>query len=201
MPPLKGKGKDARSRVGTPALGDASEQQTGTADSAKSANTKMSYDDILDKYCKSSSPPPSAVLKKIHEALVICRDVAKDRSDRCDKSMRDFSRKRKDLFQVQQQQEIEEARAEEERQAEIRRGEQEAAAKARPPAVGARGLAPQDGSVAAGKSIDFGLSCALWTSMLLFPWRTPMEASREWAAARKPAFRRITLSLSISLHN
>ena len=156
MPPLKSKAKDARSRVGTPSLGDGAENHAGSAGSAQATNSRLSYDDILDKYCKAPTPPPSAILKKIHEALLICRDVAKDRSDQCDKGIRDVSRKKKELFQLQQEQEIEEARAEEERQAELRRGQKEEEAKSRPPAVGARGLAPQDGTVgivSPGKSI------------------------------------------------
>ncbi|KAL9052478.1 MAG: hypothetical protein Q9162_005391 [Coniocarpon cinnabarinum] len=152
MAPLKPKSKDARSRVGTPSLGDNSEQPSGSSNGTAGPSGQMSYEDILDKHCKSATPPPSAVLKKIHEALVVCRDVAKERSEACDKGMREASRKRKDLFQLQQQQEIEEARAEEERQAELQRGQKEEDAKSRPPAVGARGLAPQDGTVNSGSA-------------------------------------------------
>ena len=152
MPPLKGKGKDGRSRVGTPVLGENTDQSSSVNSGAQSAPPNLSYSDILDRYCKSSNPPPSAVLKKIHEALSICRDVAKDRSDKCDKGMRDVSRKRKDLVQIVQQQEIEEARAEAQRKEDLRKSQKKELAESRPPAVGARGLAPQDGSVNSGKS-------------------------------------------------
>ena len=147
MPPLKGKNKDPRSRNGTPALGDSAEAGPG-ATSNPSQPANLAYGDLLDKYCRSSSPPPSATLKKIHEALLICRDITKERSDRCDKTMREVSRKRKDLAELARQQELEELQAEEARKEELRKAQEKEAEESRPPAVGAHGVAKQDGSVA-----------------------------------------------------
>lgn len=79
--------------------------------------------------------------------LLVRRDVAKERSDRCDKGMRELSRKRKELFELAHQQELEEARAEEERKEEMRKAQKKENAEARPLAVGAHGVAKQDGSV------------------------------------------------------
>ena len=60
--------------------------------------------------------------------------------------MRGLSRKRKDLFELAA---IEEARAEEARkEEEQRKAQRKEADEARPPAVGAHGVAKQDGSVA-----------------------------------------------------
>ena len=150
MPPLKSKVKDSRSRNGTPILGEVSDQSNGSVPVSSTApSVPVSYSDLLEKFCRGSSPPPSATLKKIHEALLICRNVAKDRSDRCDKSMRELSRKRTELFELAHQQELEEARAEEARKEDLRKAQM---SESRPLAVGAHSVARQDGS-AAGKLI------------------------------------------------
>lgn len=142
MPLIKGKGKESRSRVGTPLATDSGDAMQGvqTTDEAEA-----SYSDILDRYCRSAHPPPSVQLQKIRHALNACREVAKEQSDKHDKGMRETMQKRKQVMELAREQEIEEANAEAERKAQTKKqAEQEA--KARPPAVGARGLAPQDGT-------------------------------------------------------
>lgn len=118
----------------------------------------MTYDDILDTYCKSSKPPASLTLRKIAEALKICSDIAQTNVDRCDRGMRDTLRRKQAMAsQVRdQERDAEEVENDDEDEDEhIRKrvkheriegaGEDETS---RPLAVGGRALAPQDGTEA-----------------------------------------------------
>lgn len=142
MPLVKGKAKEGRSRLGTPLLADNEDAMQGVQ---QIDDVDASYGDILDRYCRGVHPPPSYQLQKIHDALNICRDVAKTGSDKFDRGMRETSQKRKEVMELAREQELEEAHMEEERQAQTKK-QADLEAKARPPATGARSLAPQDGT-------------------------------------------------------
>ncbi|KAI9722140.1 MAG: Transcriptional regulator [Chrysothrix sp. TS-e1954] len=148
MPPTKGKGREAgRSRNSTPVSAASTEHAQISPTLPQGSNGRMTYDDVLDNYCRSASPPPSAVLKKIAEALKLCSDIARTREETCSKGMREFAKKKKVVAEQVRQKEI----AEREIEAEMReRANHAAATKAedddpRPPAIGAHGLARQDG--------------------------------------------------------
>lgn len=107
----------------------------------------MSYGDVLDRYCRGTSPPGAATLKKIEEALKLCSDLAKSRSDICDKGMRELSARKRDVADILREHELAERREEAERLATVQKtaAEKEEEAQTRPPAVGAHGVARQDG--------------------------------------------------------
>lgn len=141
---VKAKIKDSRSRNGTPISTDMSDSMQGVQSTSPVAEAKPSYNDLLDKFCRGKEPPASAHLQKIHEALLICREIAKENSEQCDKGMRETSSNRKEAVELARQHEIEEARAEAERKS--REKEEDDEASSRPMAVGGRSLAPQDGA-------------------------------------------------------
>ena len=147
MPPSKGKGRDVgRSRNSTP-VSAGSIDHAQTSPGLQLNASKMSYDDILDRYCRGSSPPASATLRKIADALRTCSDVAKTRSDTCDKGMRGLSKKRKALAELAREEEIAERLAQQESRERLNHDDasKEEDAENRPPAVGARSVARQDG--------------------------------------------------------
>lgn len=151
MPPSKHKGKDIRSRVGTPAVMEGDDGMQGVQNTDE---VKPSLTDILERHCRSANPPPSATLQKIHEALTACRDTARERSDKFDRGMRETAQRKKKILEKIRQQEIEEEQKREEEKARTKR-EAEQEAKSRPPAIGARSLAAQDGTDHDGKTLTF----------------------------------------------
>ncbi|KAK4960663.1 Transcriptional regulator [Elasticomyces elasticus] len=111
-----------------------------------------SIESIFERYCKPGvDPPPASVLESIHDAVLnqVLSHV-KNRGDACDGRMRELARKRKERGDADRDREAaEEKRASErERKKELSktgaRSEREEDA-ARPPAVGAHGVARQDG--------------------------------------------------------
>ena len=145
----KGKGRDVRSRNTTPISSASTEQsQAGTS----VVSPTMSYDQVFERYCRGTSPPASATLKKIAENLRGFTIVAKTRSDNCDRGMREFSKRRRDLLESIRDQELAERAAEEERQERIRKSTiKKERDENRPLAVGAHSLARQDGVETKGK--------------------------------------------------
>lgn len=156
MPTTKSKG---RSRNSTP-MSNASLDAPAPSSGASQPST-LTYDDILDTYCRSSKPPASATLRKIADALKICSDIAQANVDKCDRGMRDTLRRKQSLAnQVRdQERDAEEEEAEEERTKERIRHEKpkQEAEEDRPLAVGAHALAPQDGSEAPELPVDTDL--------------------------------------------
>lgn len=139
----KGKGRDVRSRNTTP-ISTASTEHSQIGTGILLPN--MSYDQVLEQYCRGSSPPASATLQKIAENLRGFSAVAKARSDNCDRGMREFSKRRKDLVENIRNQELAGRAAEEERQERIRQSTTKMDLEDnRPLAVGAHSLARQDG--------------------------------------------------------
>ncbi len=145
----KGKGRDVRSRNTTPISSASTEQsQAGTG----VVSPTMSYDQVFERYCRGTSPPASVTLKKIAENLRGFSAVAKTRSDNCDRGMREFSKRRKDLLESIRDQELAERAAEEERQERIRKSTiKKDRDENRPLAVGAHSLARQDGVETKGR--------------------------------------------------
>ena len=160
MVPPKIKGKEGQSRNGTPLSVEIPDSSDGGPSTSPMSTANISYGDILDQYCRGSSPPASATLKRIADALKICSDVAKDRSDFCDKAMRETLRRKQELVEVVREQELEEKRIAEEQQDQLRQAalkhQQESA---RPPAVGAHSLARQDGKDSTGMAIHMLSFC------------------------------------------
>lgn len=153
MAPAKSKGKEARSRNGTPLSVEIPESSDGGPTSSPMPPTNMSYGDLLEHHCRGASPPPSVTLKRILDALKVCSEVAKDRCDISDKGMRDTLKKRKEHIEFVLEQELEEKRIEEEKQEQIRQAAlKQQKEENRPPAVGAHSLAPQDGKESEGMS-------------------------------------------------
>lgn len=145
---VKVKVRDSRSRNGTPVAGDVNEPVLTSNVNPPSGEVRVSYAELLDKFCKGKEPPASLQLQKIHDALLICREVARDNNERCDKGMRETSRKRKEVSDLVRDEEFESSRIEEERRKVKDRDDAEA--HARPLAVGGRTVAPQDGTDAGG---------------------------------------------------
>lgn len=127
--------------------------------------SSMSYEQLLREHGSSSSPPPVGQLKKMLESLKAFSDVARLRSETCDKGMREYSKKRKELSETLRQREYAAKQAEEDRKQKeqkkhkLKREQEQQESKqekereenARPLAVGAHALAPQDGSAPEGK--------------------------------------------------
>lgn len=166
MPPTGGKSKGNKkgdTRNTTPLSTTSNDQTSNMGDT-----TSMSYDQLLKEHGSSSSPPPVSQMKKMLESLKAFSDVAKLRSETCDKGMREYSKKRKELSESTRQREFEAKQAEEDRKQKLQKKnklkkeqeqesqtEKEREEAARPLAVGAHALAPQDGSAAEGKPSSF----------------------------------------------
>lgn len=160
MPPVGNKSRggkarsDGRSRNTTPISTTSNDQASATSDPSS-----LSYLELLKEYGSLSSPPPVGQLKKIMESLRTFSDVAKIRSDTCDKGMRELSKQRRELGESIRQRELADRQAEEDRkQKELRKGkvkkeQEEAEEEKRPLTTGAHALAPQDGSAPDGMFI------------------------------------------------
>lgn len=163
MAPAKSKGKEARSRNGTPLSVEIPDSSDGGPTSSPMPPTNMSYGDLLEHHCRGASPPASVTLKRILEALKICSDVANERCENHDRGMRETLKRRKELLEFVREQEIEEKRAEEEKQEELRQAAlNKQKEDSRPPAIGAHSLAPQDGNQPNGTchlTFIFGACC------------------------------------------
>lgn len=143
--PAKSKG---RSRNSTPMSAGSSHDPQQPSSAASESNARLSYDDILDSFCKGQSPPPSSTLRKIADALRICSDVAKTNVDRYDRGMRDSSQRKKLHLDDFRRSQHAERQAEEERRERLKhqKAKKEEEDESRPLAIGAHSLAPQDGS-------------------------------------------------------
>jgi len=127
----------------------------------------LSYEQLLKEHGSLTSPPPVGSMKKMLESLKAFGDVARLRSETCDKGMREYSKKRKELSETLRQREFAAKQAEEDRkqkeqkknkqkkeqaqEQELKQEKEQEEAAARPLAVGAHALAPQDGSAPEGK--------------------------------------------------
>ncbi|KAI5209412.1 hypothetical protein E4T39_00839 [Aureobasidium subglaciale] len=103
----------------------------------------LSIDTLMDKHATNSLNPPSASsLHALHDSINshVLLNV-RSRSDACDRSMRELSRKRK----IRADQEVDRERQEEEAEQRKRARVSKKNDSHRPPAVGAHGLARQDG--------------------------------------------------------
>ena len=158
-PIAKGKAAAAvsRSRNTTP-MSATSSAEPGSA-VPKTANSPMSYAEISD-LCRSSSTPTSAILSRLLDGMRQRSEIAKSRSSHHDTSFRDAT-KRKDR-ELDKQHELQVARRREEEEIRARAQskartpdpkeveddvemEEEKAEPQRPPTVGVRGVARQDG--------------------------------------------------------
>ncbi|THV83177.1 hypothetical protein D6D29_04098 [Aureobasidium pullulans] len=114
-----------------------------TAHSSLMVPSNLSIDALMDKHATNSTNPPSASsLHALHDSIHshVLPNV-RSRSDACDRSMRELSRKRK----VRADQELDRERQEEEAEQRKRVRLSKKNDSHRPPAVGAHGLARQDG--------------------------------------------------------
>jgi len=169
MPPTGGKSKgnkrgDARSRNTTPISSTSNDQASNMGDTSS-----MSYEQLLKEHGSLTSPPPVGSMKKMLESLKAFGDVARLRSETCDKGMREYSKKRKELSETLRQRDFAAKQAEEDRkqkeqkknklrkeqEQELKQEKEQEEAAARPLAVGAHALAPQDGSAPEGKLSSF----------------------------------------------
>lgn len=106
----------------------------------------MSYDDLLDRYGGVNSPPSSHTLKTCLESLKAFSEVAKIRSDHCDKGMRELSKRIQELRELKMERELAAEREEEEKKEKLRKAKlKKEREEERPMAVGAHALARQDG--------------------------------------------------------
>ena len=150
MPLGKAKPKESRSRNGTPLSTDNTDQNLTTQSVSPTSSEQTSYDDVLDQFCKGSTPPASVTLKKIADALRICSEVSRQREATCDQGMREFSSQRKELAEIVREQEIAEREADDrEKDIKMKLEDDE---DSRPLAVGAHSLARQDGIDTKSKS-------------------------------------------------
>ena len=97
---------------------------------------------------RGSSPPPSGTIKKIGTSLKSHSDVTRNRSETCDKGMREISRKRKHVVEQAREQERADREAEETKKERIKQQsklKKERDTDDRPLAVGAHSMARQDG--------------------------------------------------------
>lgn len=113
----------------------------------------ISIESLIEKHSSNSPNPPSAAsLHALHDAITMnVLSHIQRRGDVCDSSMRQLVRKRKDRQEAERERE-EQERADEERKkrdlkkvAPKKRDRDEMEEDSRPPAVGAHGLARQDG--------------------------------------------------------
>lgn len=162
MPPVaksKGGATAARSRNTTPMSAASAEPSSATRPSASTAASSppMSYSELIEM-CPPAKPPPSASLQKVLDGLKQRSELAKSRSSHHDTSFRDFARRCEEQRERQLELEAERRREEEEMKAKAppqSPKKEEPEEPPRPPAVGARGLARQDGGDAEGLSTSF----------------------------------------------
>ena len=152
MAPSKVKPREARSRNGTPLAPDAADHGAPGSGSSPISSNPASYEDLLDQNCRASSPPASVTLRRIADALKICSDVARARTNSCDQEMRELSRKRQELISLVREQELAERHAVEKAERDLLAHHSKQAdglhadGDSRPPAIGAHSLARQDGA-------------------------------------------------------
>lgn len=103
------------------------------------------YDDLLDKFGSGAGIPGAGQLSNFADELKKLTESARIRSEACDHGMRELAKRRKERIKQERQHE-EAARQAEEKKEELRRAnEKKEQEEQRPPTVGARGLARQDG--------------------------------------------------------
>ena len=141
--------KRSRSRAASPASASATATPAPTTTpylhtSLLLLSPHLTIDALMDKHATNSTSPPSAAsLHALHDSIhhTVLPNV-RSRSDACDRSMRDLSRKRK--FRADQ--ELDRERREDDAAAQLKKSRIDKKSDPhRPPAVGARGLARQDG--------------------------------------------------------
>lgn len=165
----------SRSRNTTPMSG-ASSTEPGSATTSAPA-TVMSYAEI-GELCRSTATPTSTILKKLLDGMKQRSDIAKSRSSHHDMSFRDASKRKDKELDKQHELEVARSREEEELKAKAKARSRSPIVKEqdddgdvemqmddeqRPPAVGARGVARQDGVPSEGWS-----SPSLFVHLLLF---------------------------------
>jgi hypothetical protein len=187
--PSKHKGKaqhrDARSRNTTPASTSSVSQmaepiltpylQTSLSQHATLSNTPV--DDIFDGSSSSNNPPSAITLRAITESVrTQLLNTIKPRSEICDRLMRELSSKTKDRAERTRLREIENA----EREAEERRKaivsvtpKKRAHDEDRPLAVGAHGLARQDGGETHTGTWICSISCSGCVCCCIVQLRSP----------------------------
>jgi len=151
-------GISKRSRNTTPVSTASTEHSQNLTASAVLPSSTMSYLDILDKCTRGSSPPPSGTIKKIGASLKCHSDLTRNRSETCDKGMREISRKRKYVVEQAREQERADREVEETRKERIKqqgKSKKERDADDRPLAVGAHSMARQDGLDIQGMCLAF----------------------------------------------
>lgn len=113
----------------------------------------ISIEALIERHGSNGANPPSAAnLNSLHAGIVgdVLNHVAV-RGQACDRSMRELARKRKERIEAEREREEQERVEEERKRRELkkmtgkRKEREEAEDEARPPAVGAHGLARQDG--------------------------------------------------------
>jgi len=140
------------STLPTPPVGDSDYLHTPL--SALIVPSHKSIEGLIDKYSASNGNPPSATsLNSLHDGIVsqVLAHVTA-RGQACDKAMRELARKRKERIEAERERDERERMDEERRKRDNKkligkkRDREEAAEdETRPPAVGAHGLARQDG--------------------------------------------------------
>jgi len=182
---LKSQNRDRRSRsrnstplssgpetsiLSAPPVGDSDYLRTPL--SALIVESHRSIEGLIEKHSATTTngnPPSAASLNSLHDGIVseVLADVTA-RGLACDKAMRELSRKRKERIEAERERDERERMDEERRKRDNKkligkkRDREEADDKTRPPAVGARGLAPQDGvDVHMGESLKVSLSKVL----------------------------------------
>jgi transcriptional adapter 3 len=147
--PLQGRPREKRSRsrvASPPATTTTSSGFTPylhTAQSSLLVPPNLSIDALMDKHTPNSASPPSASsLHALHDSIhsLVLSNV-RSRSDVCDRSMRELSRKKKLRADQQLDRERQQQEAEQRKRARVSKKNDAP----RPPAVGAHGLARQDG--------------------------------------------------------
>jgi len=113
----------------------------------------VSIEGLIEKHSSNvSNPPAASSLNSLHDGIVsqVLGHVGA-RGQACDRAMRELARKRKDRVEAEREKEERERMDEERRKRDTKkiigkkRDREEAEDETRPPAVGARGVARQDG--------------------------------------------------------
>lgn len=166
----------ARSPNTTPQSATSTEPGSAARSTAPSV---MSYKEISE-LCRNSTTPTPAILRKLVEGLRQRSDSAKSQASHHDTSFRDVSKRK--ARELEKQHELETARLREEEEVRNRAKarlpapkKEEESEEERPLAVGARGLARQDGAPSEGLFISSTIfvyfQLFLLVLQLKFLWR------------------------------
>lgn len=161
MPPVinssKSKGREARrsrSRNTTPLSTGTNTSAAAEHEYTEYLQTPLSslvipiinpYDDLLDKFGSGAGIPGASQLSNFADELKKLSDLARLRSEACDHGMRELAKRRKERIKQEREHEEAERQAEQKKEELRRANEGKDQDEERPPTVGARGLARQDG--------------------------------------------------------